>query len=83
MAIALAERFALDVRVGYLSTLCSRVGFAGHDPVGVGTAQPLPVQMDLERTQLDVVQHDAIGGYHQFMFFQVDLDFVRTPLGGP
>jgi len=54
-AIALAKRLALDVRVGHLRVTGSRIGIAGHDPVRARLTQPLPVQPDVERPQVDAL----------------------------
>jgi hypothetical protein len=61
------------MRVGYLRVAGSRVGIAGHDPVRARLAQPLPVQPNVERPEVDALQHDGVGGDGKLVPLEVDV----------
>ena len=81
-ALALAERLALDVRMGYLLVGGGRVRIERHHAIGMRRTQFMPIQPNLETPKLDPLQHDRIGRDAQCVPFEVDLDLIEFPLEG-
>src|ERR1700733_764547 len=81
-AIALAELLAFDVGMRGVARLLRRVRLQGNDTVSPSVTDPVPVQADLEGSEVDVLQDNGFCGNSHRAVRPVDRDPLEFILQG-
>ena len=76
-SVSFAELFSLDVRVRGLARFPRGVGFACDDLVGTSLADPVPVQPDLERPEVDLLEDDRLRRDRKRLIRPIDRDALK------
>lgn len=76
-AVALAELLVANMGMRVFVPLGGRIGIEGLYLIGGGRVQFLPRQPNTKPAQIDVVEHDPIGGDRDRFFLQIDLDVLE------
>ena len=66
--VSFADQLAIDVGMSDLFVRGGWIGFQRHDPIGMRGFQLLPVQTDLERSQMDPFQDHRLGRHGDLIF---------------
>lgn len=82
IGLSLAQSLAIDVRMGDVRTAGGLLGVGGHDAIGVGQPDSLPIQLDPKRPQIHPLQDNGFGGGRDASLLEVDFDFVKLVLNG-
>lgn len=77
LAVPFAELFLLDVRMRDSRLRGGGTGVERPDLIGRRTAELIQVEPDLERTQVDVFEHDPFGGDRQRPFPPVQFNVFK------
>ncbi len=79
-AVSFAQQILADVGVRDLVIVTRSVGLQGPGVIGMRLADPLPAELDLKRSQIQVLQADRVGGNCNRPLLEVDRYVVEFSL---